>query len=225
MTGSRTLIAGLIGVVALGAAVALLLPGGEAGRPVTSEPLSGTAETTSPVTEPSLAEGGADDPVADECSPDPGIEVVATGPIEGFPPEEEVDGIIVVGSTARVDFRIDAPGNRNLILFRLVYIETNEVHGWTEVGWYQDSELTFDRATQRLTGSFRLSHTVDATAPGQENPERVDIDLVYEPATSRLSGTVAHPETTFALDLAAREGARDFFADPSCYPTTVEEPG
>jgi hypothetical protein len=224
MTGWRMTVAGLIGAVALAAAAATVLSaGGEGKEPETSQAVPGTAKTT--ITEPSLAEDGRDDPVADECVPDPGTQVVATGPIDGFPPGEEVNGITIVGSATQVDFRLDAPSNRNLIVFRLIYLEGNLVHGWTEIGFYDNSELGFDPTTQQLTGWFRLNHTVDATAPGSENPQRADVDLVYEPVGGRLSGTVVHPETTFALDLVAEEVARDFFADPSCYSDPVDNPG
>ncbi|HEX9863403.1 MAG TPA: hypothetical protein VGC03_00395 [Acidimicrobiia bacterium] len=61
------------------------------------------------------------------------LAVLAQGIVEDFPPGEEQDGLFILGSAASVEFRLDAPGNRDLILFRLVYTDGVDTHGWTEV--------------------------------------------------------------------------------------------
>lgn len=87
------------------------------------------------------------------------LAVLAQGIVEDFPPGDEQDGLFILGSAASVEFRLDAPGNRDLILFRLVYTDGVDTHGWTEVGWYgEGSELTYDAGTGSYAGWFTLSH-------------------------------------------------------------------
>jgi hypothetical protein len=153
------------------------------------------------------------------------LAVLAQGIVEDFPPGDEQDGLFILGSAASVEFRLDAPGNRDLILFRLVYTDGVDTHGWTEVGWYgEGSELTYDAGTGSYAGWFTLSHTVNPTGSAGENPERADVDLMYDADAGSVSGTITHPERDFTMGLPGEELEREFFEDTSCYPTPTGEP-
>jgi hypothetical protein len=71
---------------------------------------------------------------------------------------------------------------------------------------------------------FTLSHTVNPTGSAGENPERADVDLMYDADAGSVSGEITHPERDFTIDLPGEEVEREFFEDPSCYPTPTEEP-
>lgn len=225
------LVLAVLGIAALGV-VAVLAFTGDSEEPQGIAPTDDTLEVTTtdpPATTAASVVEAVDestaDPVDESCIADPGIAVLAQGIVEGFSPGEEQDGLFILGSAASVEFRLDAPGNRDLILFRLVYTDGSDTHGWTEVGWYgEGSELTYDAGTGRFTGWFTLSHTVNPTGSAGENPERADVDLTYAAAAGGVSGTITHPETDFTIDLPGEEVEREFFEDPSCYPTPTEEP-
>jgi len=152
------LVLSVLGVLALGvAAVLAFTGGGEEPQGIASTDDTREVTTTDPpaTTATSVVEAvdeSTDEPADESCLADPGIAVLAQGIVEGFPPGEEQDGLFIFGSAASVEFRLDAPGNRDLILFRLV------------------------------------------------------------------------PETDFTIDLPGEEVEREFFEDPSCYPTPTEEP-
>lgn len=224
------LVLAVLGIAALGVAAVLAFTR-DSEEPQGIAPTDDTLEVTTtdpPATATSAVEAvdeSTDEPADESCIGDPGIAVLTQGVVQDFPPGEEQDGLFILGSAASVEFRLDAASNRNLILFRLVYTDGSDTHGWTEVGWYgEGSELTYDAGTGRFTGWFTLSHTVNPTGSAGENPERADVDLIYDADAGSVSGTIAHPERDFTIDLPGEEVEREFFEDPSCYPTPTEEP-
>lgn len=225
------LVLAVLGIAAIGVAAALAFtrdseePQGIAPTDDTLEATTTDPPATTATSAVEAVDESTDEPAAEGCIADPGIAVLAQGVVDDFPPGEEQDGLFILGSAASVEFRLDAPGNRNLILFRLVYTDGSDTEAWTEVGWYgEGSELVHDAGTGRLTGWFTLSHTVNPTGSAGENPERADVDLIYDANAGSVSGTITHPERDFTIDLPGEEVEREFFEDPSCYPTPTEEP-